>query len=669
MPARNPSMRLSRRRSLLAAGALVLAAGLLAYRARSPTVARPIAATTAKASARSAPRPSGVLVRVNQVGFPLDAPKTATVMTRQALSPRTFQLVNAAGQIVLRVRAGRDRGAWNSHWRYAYPLDFSTLQTPGTYRIVLAQAPEIRSPSFVVGDAGYATLAAREVSFLTEQRDGPEVDPSLLDRQPSHLADARAIVYRTPSYRGDVLLGALKPLGVPPVNVSGGWSDAGDYLKFVETASFVEDLLLYTIRAYPSALGAAEPALVAEARYGLSWLGRMWDQQTGVLRYQVGIGDGNARIIGDHDVGWRLPQQDETLRVQPGRGAYYVRYRPVFQDGTGGTPISPNLAGRVAAAFGLCAQVFRASEPAYAHQCLLWGQTVFDRTATHPRSLVTTTPYDYYPEREWQDDLELGADELFRATATTADRAGLPHPNPLHWFEQADHWAQQYMTSPLDGTDTFNLYDVAALAHLELMDDRAFAPPSAVEEMESDQRTVLGDLHDQLSAAERVARSDPFGIGYEYANDDTVSHLLGLSLEARFYDEIAGTRSYEAFAERQLDAVLGDNAWGLSFVVGAGSRFPLCLHHQVANLVGSLNGRPPLLLGAVVPGPVKASELGGMSAAEGYRPCPPAGGNRYAEFSGRGAAYEDNVLAAPSNEPSDDIAALALLAFASEASI
>jgi endoglucanase len=169
------------------------------------------------------------------------------------------------------------------------------------------------------------------------------------------------------------VVGSLVPLGGPPVDVAGGWSDAGDYLKFVETASFVEDLLLYTIRQYPSALGAEEPKLIAEARYGLSWLGRMWNQQSGVLLYQVGIGDGNGRIVGDHDVGWRLPQTDETLRVTPGKGAYYVRYRPVFADGIGGTPISPNLAGRMAAAFGLCSQVFQASEPAFAHKCLLWG--------------------------------------------------------------------------------------------------------------------------------------------------------------------------------------------------------------------------------------------------------------------------------------------------------
>jgi endoglucanase len=608
---------------------------------------------------------SGIVVRINQVGFAPGAVKTALAMAQAPLHGRTFRVLDARGRTVLAGVAAGDHGRWNGRWRHTYPLDLSALSSPGSYVVVLQEGPrQVRSPTFTVGVADYATLAAAEVSFLRAQRDGTEVDGSILGRLPTHLLDAQAQVYRTPRYGEGGLIGGLSPAGGPPVDVSGGWADAGDYLKFVETASFAEDMLLYTLRQYPDALGAAKPQLLAEARYGLSWLGRMWNQQTGVLLYQAGLGAGNRRFEGDHDTGWRLPQHDESLKAAPGRGAYYLRHRPAFADGAGSRPISPNLAGRVAAAFGLCAQVFQASDPAYAHQCLLWGQTVFARADTHPRSLVTTTPHEYYPEQEWQDDMELGAAELLRATATTTDRSGLPHPDALYWFKQADHWGQAYMLSPLDGTDTFNLYDVGALAHLELMEGRRYAPATVVARMQSGPATVLEDMHDQLAAAERVAARDPFGVGYAYSDNDAVAHLLGLSIQARIYDQIAGNHRYEGFAQRQLDAVLGRNAWGLSFVVGAGSRFPVCLHHQVANLSGSLNGSPPLLLGAVVPGPVKVSELKGLSGDEGQRRCPANGANPYAQFSGRGAAYRDDVRAYPTNEPSDDLAAQALLAFA-----
>ena len=41
----------------------------------------------------------------------------------------------------------------------------------------------------------------------------------------------------------------------------------------------------------------------------------------------------------------------------PGPSAYYVKYRPVFAAAAPGQPISPDLAGRFAADFGLGAQL------------------------------------------------------------------------------------------------------------------------------------------------------------------------------------------------------------------------------------------------------------------------------------------------------------------------
>ena len=41
-----------------------------------------------------------------------------------------------------------------------------------------------------------------------------------------------------------------------------------------------------------------------------------------------------------------------------------------------------------------------------------------------------------------------------------------------------------------------------------------------------------------------------------------------------------------AWSGRWLANILGANAWGTSLIVGDGTTFPHCLHHQVANLVG-----------------------------------------------------------------------------------
>ncbi len=98
----------------------------------------------------------------------------------------------------------------------------------------------------------------------------------------------------------------------------------------------------------------------------------MWNNRTRTLYYQVGIGDGNSHAISDHDI-WRLPQADDHYGGH--NPLYrYIRHRPVFRAAPPGSPVSPNLAGRDAAAFGLCFQVFRRTDRRLAARCLRAGE-------------------------------------------------------------------------------------------------------------------------------------------------------------------------------------------------------------------------------------------------------------------------------------------------------
>jgi hypothetical protein len=156
---------------------------------------------------------------------------------------------------------------------------------------------------------------------------------------------------------------------------------------------------------------------------------------------------------------------------------------------------------------------------------------------------------------------------------------------------------------------------------------------------------------------------DPFVLADPSRWADTVSHALGYAITARLYDRVAGGRTYEAYGQHQLDWALGTNAWGSSFVVGAGSVFPHCLQHQVANLSGSLNGRGSILAGATVGGPTGAADVRHLGAPDGYRRCPARGSGPFAQFDGHRAAYRDDARSAATSEPTDDASALALLAF------
>ena len=619
-----------------------------------------------------------VMFRVNQVGYAQSAPKRALAMTSRRVSARGFQVLDARNHVVLRGSA-TGPARWNGHY-VVYALDFSRVSAPGLYTIRFAST---RSPHLRVAGAAplYRPLADAALSFLSSQRDGPEVLPGRMHRRPSHLSDASAAVYRIPPYTAGALAGPLVATG-EHVDVSGGWFDAGDYLKFVETASFTDVALLYTARDYSS--GVSSPAaLLAEARHGTDWLLKMWNQSRRVLYFQVGIGDGtrSESILGDHEL-WRLPQADERGNPKPGSPAYLIAHRPVFAANAPGGPISPNLAGRVAAAFGLCAQVFAHSDHAYAQRCLLAGQTIYDQANTHPGpTLLTSVPHAYYTEPEWRDDMALGATELYLATqalASSPSPAGqpaLPHTDLIHYLGLATFWANAYIESPTSGQDSLNLYDVSTLAARDLIgilrDPRSYALERANPSVEAptDVPSLLKDRADQLRLAQRLAHQEPFGLANPSTNLDTVSHALGYAVEARMYDALSGTRAFEPIAASQLGWVLGANAWGSSFVVGAGSVYPHCLASQIPNLSGSLSGRGAILSGATVNGPTDPANLRELGAPEGFRPCPTrSAADPFLAQSGHGLVYLDDVRSPATSEPSDDLAALTLLASAQLAS-
>ena len=78
-------------------------------------------------------------------------------------------------------------------------------------------------------------------------------------------------------------------------------------------------------------------------------------------------------------------------------------------------------------------------------------------------------PFDFYPETEWRDDLELGATELAIATAEGHLPPGVPHRRSRYYLRLAGHWAHAYIHGPNDAADTLNLYDTSGLAHYDLI--------------------------------------------------------------------------------------------------------------------------------------------------------------------------------------------------------
>jgi len=389
----------------------------------------------------------------------------------------------------------------------------------------------------------------------------------------------------------------------------------------------------------------------------------MWNADTETLYYQVGIGTdflNNPNLLSDHDL-WRLPQDDDKSGgTDP--TLIYVRHRPVFVAGPTGGKISPNLAGRLAASFAGCYQVLHSSRPQYADKCLIAAERIFDLADTSPTgNLLTTAPFDFYGETEWRDDLELGATELYFALAS-ADcplPASLKHRDPLFYLRAGAHWANAYITGPGDAGDTLNLYDVSGLAHFELF--RAIADAGHPAKLEVSQAALVNDLRKELDNAITLGNSDPFGFGFPWDVFDTTTHGAGLSVMAREYSLLTQSSTFDDYSRGWSGNILGANAWGTSLIVGDGEVFPNCMQHQVANIVGSLDGKPPVLRGALVEGPNSFAATGFV---DGMRVCPPQGGDIFQQFNANGAIYADNQQSFSTVEPAIDLTAASFLMFA-----
>jgi endoglucanase len=686
-------------------------------------------------------------VRVSQVGYEDGAgPFRGYLMSTASESGAKFEVVDSKGAVAYSGKVGALLGTWGHSKTVTYDvyaLDF-TVRGGELYSISVSEPVAATSPSFAVDwpDGLYSGLLLNTLFFYETERDGADFIPSALRTAPGHLKDENARVYETPALDGNDFLDNVPPLPpfvsakLPNIDASGGWWDAGDYMKYVETVSYTAALMQIGVRDFPGQMGAeaprnppAPPGSVSyagssghgaptssdftdEAKFGVNWLMKMWDDKTQTLYYQVDnsqdwdyYGEGTPSsatgncggtyvtpycLITEYDI-WTLPQAADHYEQAGDPEAcdpdttFFICHRPVFVAGTAGSPISPNLGGRLAADFALCYQLNRFANSSLANQCLMNAEDIFALANTsYPDPapavgsgscgdcLLTIVPFDGYPETVWEDDMELGATELYFALQSAeGDKlpAGLRHTDSSYYLREAAQFARNYITNIYDAgyTDTLNLYDVSGLAHFELY--RALEMAGNPDGLAVSKSSIRSQFLRQVDDAIKQSASDPWGFGYQWSYGDTTSHGAGLSVMASEAFHVTDAERYDKYSQRWLANILGTNAWGSSFIVGDGSTFPNCIQHQVANLAGALDGTSggtPVLWGAAVEGPASSATSGVVG---GMILCPANAVDTFKKFNGNAGAfapsqvavYRDNMQSYSTTEPAIDLTSTSFL--------
>jgi endoglucanase len=686
-------------------------------------------------------------VRVSQVGYEAGrSPFRAYLMSTAAEDGASFKVVSANGVTVFSGSVGALLGTW-SHSKTVtynvYALDFKA--TGGDLYTIFVTGPvSAVSPLFAVDrpEVLYSGLLLNTLFFYETERDGPDYIPNALRSAPGHLKDENARIYETPPLDSNDFVDNVPPTpplvsaGLPNIDASGGWWDAGDYMKYVETLSYTTALMQIGIRDFPNQMGSYAPMnppvppgsvsyagdsgagaprssdFSREAKFGMNWLMKMWDDRTKTLYYQVDnsqdwdyYGEGNPSsasgncggtyvtpfcLITEYDI-WTLPQAADNYEESGDPHpcylytTFFICNRPVFIAGAAGSPVSPNLAGRLAADFALCYQLNRSVNRPLADRCLNNAEDIFaladtsypdpapsgSGSGTCSNCLLTIAPFDGYPETVWDDDMELGATELYFALQLDHENSteGLPQADPMYYLREATKFAKRYVTKIYDAgyTDTLNLYDVSGLAHFELY--RALEMAGDPDGLGISEKDIREQLLRQVNDAIKQAETDAWGFGVPWSNGDTTSHGAGLSVMASEAYFLTHAKHYDVYSQRWLANILGANSWGSSFIVGDGTTFPNCIQHQVANLAGALDGTSggtPVLWGAASEGPASYATSG---VVEGMILCPANGVDIFQKFNGNDgvfnssqtAVYRDNMQSYSTTEPAIDLTSTSFL--------
>ncbi|MEP6780008.1 MAG: glycoside hydrolase family 9 protein, partial [Gemmatimonadaceae bacterium] len=410
--------------------ALLVATPTAHHHARGTNTAAPASHRAPTQRAKRAD--TAAVIRINQVGYEPTSRKVAVLCALDSISIARFTVENESGRTVFGPTNALRSGAFGpcvQTWR----LDFSTLRTPGRYRV---RASTYASPVIRVDANVYAGLADTLMSYMRQQRSG--YNPFLRDS--AHKRDA--IIVDHPTRTGEF------------INVSGGWADAADYLQYVATSATATYHLLAAWRDAPNAFGDAynarglpghngTPDVLDEARHGLAWLTRMFPDDSTMFNQ---VGDDRDHAFFDlittdsSDYGWGKGKERPVYPCT-GKPQGILRYK---NRATG----YASAAGKMAAAFALGAQQFRTRDRALADTLRRKAIAAYKLGQKYPGVCQTapgSSPY-FYEEDNWVDDMELGASLLYQLT------------HERRYLDDAMRYARREPVTPWMGADTASHY-------------------------------------------------------------------------------------------------------------------------------------------------------------------------------------------------------------------
>ncbi|KAL2469331.1 Endoglucanase 24 [Forsythia ovata] len=427
----------------------------------------------------------------------------------------------------------------------------------------------------------YADALSKSILFFEGQRSG-------------YLPEDQRMNWRGSSGLGDGWM--------VNTDLTGGYYDAGDNVKFGFPMAFTTTILAWSVIEFGEYMPPAElrNALIA-TKWATDYLLKTVSQPNRIF---VQVGD----PIVDHNC-WERPEDMDTART-----VYTVDAPNTASD----------VAGETAAALAAASIAFRSSDPGYAGTLLRTSIRVFDfadnyRGAYSDNSNIRDGVCPFYCDFDgYQDELLWGAAWLRRAS-------------------QGDSYLNYIQNNgkTLGADDNINEFGwdnkhagLNVLVSKEVLEGNMYSLETYKASADSFMCTLIPEsssYHIEFTPGGLIYR--PGGSNLQHAT--TISFLL--LVYANYMERSSKTVNcgsvsisptmLRQIAKRQVDYILGDNPKGMSYMVGYSNYYPQRIHHRGSSLpsikdhsqfivckegsiyFNSSNPNPNVLVGALVGGP------------------------------------------------------------------
>lgn len=505
----------------------------------------------------------GAYIRINQVGYYSKQPKIAIIGSENDLIGQKFYLQNTrTNQIIDSTSFGhsiKGKGP-DTPFDFNYIIDFSKFQEEGYYKILLTD--QTVSNEFQIGNDIYKGIIDSLLFFLRVARCG-DTNPSL--HTPCHLLDPTNMDF----------------------NLTGGWHDAGDYLKFTRQEAYTTYVLLlsYEINRKNTGVVFSDenknglPDILDEAKIGLDYLVKVFPNDDTFI---IQVGDRKK----DHSQGTRLPENDKLTK----------KNRPA-KIGFERDPLC-----KYAAAMALGYNVLKDLEP---DSHLLNEYLILAKKAYARAKLVQNDDFD---------KLCLSAVEIYLASG---DKKYLSDAKGFNVFLSRSSWGHY--------SNNTNF------AHARLAPFFSHAGKK---------------LKESIIHFHEDSENNLFGFNIPYFWGSLYIAISSAN-SGWFYYFLSNEDTFNKLQINIGNYLLGLNPWGVCFISNVGEVYPKNIHNGVAR---SLKNRKKIpfttIKGAVSEGPFYRSKW-----EEKYNRLVPPDEDIYHHFHTSECVYHDHVNDYVTNEP------------------